>query len=145
MLAQKPAATPDTQALKADGRDTYLTTTFNAASTLKKTQHSRYPSADGLKNLVAPVLNAEFPYPPFGGASDYDTSGDGKWVAYRKNKALDLPRANHTTAYFYLVLHQGSETAPISSPDSAPEDIEGGSNSPSYRSLADIWSGDSLL
>ncbi|KAL6230851.1 putative dipeptidyl-peptidase 5 [Aspergillus navahoensis] len=114
--------------------DTYLSTTFNAvfSGTLKKTQHSRYSSAGGLKNLVAPVPNAESPYPPFGGSSDYDLSADGKWVAY-KSKAPDVPQANHTTAYIYLVPHDGSETAvPINGPGSAPEGIEGDSNSPVF-------------
>ncbi|KAL4901200.1 putative dipeptidyl-peptidase 5 [Aspergillus multicolor] len=114
--------------------DTYLTTTFNAvfSGTLKKTQHSRYIAAGGLKNLVAPVPNAESPYPPFGGSSDYDISADGKWVAY-KSKAPDVSQANHTTAYIYLVPHSGNETAvPINGPGSAPEGIEGDSNSPVF-------------
>jgi hypothetical protein len=114
--------------------DTYLSTTFNAvfSGTLKKTQHSRYSSAGGLKNLVAPIPNAESPYPPFGGLSDYDISADGKWVAY-KSKAPDVPQANHTTAYIYLVPHDGSETpVPINGPGSAPEGIEGDSNNPVF-------------
>ncbi|KAL4757292.1 dipeptidyl peptidase DppV [Aspergillus foveolatus] len=114
--------------------DTYLTTTFNAvfSGTLKKTQHARYASAGGLKNLVAPIPNAESPYPPFGGSSDYDISADGKWVAY-KSKAPDVPQANHTTAYIYLVPHDGSETpVPINGPGFAPKGIEGDSNNPVF-------------
>ncbi|KAL4779279.1 putative dipeptidyl-peptidase 5 [Aspergillus varians] len=114
--------------------DYYLTTAFNAvfSGKLKKSEHSRYISAGGLKNLVSPVKNAESPYPPFGGASDYDISADGQWVAY-KSKAPDLPQANHTTAYIYLAPHNGSETAVrINGFDSAPEGIEGDCNSPVF-------------
>ncbi|KAL2843467.1 putative dipeptidyl-peptidase 5 [Aspergillus pseudodeflectus] len=115
--------------------DYYLTTTFNAvfSGTLKKNQHKKYTAAGGLKNLVSPVKNAESPYPPFGGASDYDISPDGKWVAY-KSKAPDRPQANHTTAYIYLAPHDGSKTAfPVNGPGSkVPEGIEGDSNNPVF-------------
>ncbi|KAL3482070.1 putative dipeptidyl-peptidase 5 [Aspergillus californicus] len=114
--------------------DYYLTTTFNAvfSGKLKKTQHSRYQGAGGLKNLVSPVKNAESPYPPFGGSSDYDISADGQWVAY-KSKAPDVPQANHTTAYIYLAPHNGSTVAvPINGPGSAPEGIAGDSNNPAF-------------
>jgi hypothetical protein len=115
--------------------DYYLTTTFNAvfSGTLKKSQHKKYTAAGGLKNLVSPVKNAESPYPPFGGASDYDISPDGKWVAY-KSKAPDRPQANHTTAYIYLAPHDGSKTAfPVNGPGSkVPEGIEGDSNNPVF-------------
>ncbi|KAL4809838.1 putative dipeptidyl-peptidase 5 [Aspergillus unguis] len=114
--------------------DTYLTPTFNAvfSGTLKKSKHERYLSAGGLKNLVAPVPNAESPYPPFGGASDYDISQDGEWVAF-KSKAPDVPQANYTTAYIYLVPHDGSETAvAINGPGKAPKGIEGDSNNPVF-------------
>lgn len=114
--------------------DYYLDTTFNAvfSGKLRRSQHARYVSAGGLKNLVSPVENAESPYPPFGGASDYDISSDGKWVAY-KSKAPDVPQANYTTAYIYLVPHDGSETAaPINGPDNAPKGIAGDSNNPAF-------------
>lgn len=114
--------------------DYYLDTTFNAvfSGKLRRSQHTRYVSAGGLKNLVSPVKNAESPYPPFGGASDYDISSDGKWVAY-KSKAPDVPQANYTTAYIYLVPHDGSETAaPINGPDNAPKGIAGDSNNPAF-------------
>ncbi|EAU30066.1 dipeptidyl-peptidase 5 precursor [Aspergillus terreus NIH2624] len=123
--------------------DTYLTTTFNAvfAGTLKKGKH-QYASAGPLKNLVAPVKNAESPYPPFGDSTDYDVSPDGKWVAF-KSKAPDVPRANYTTAYIYLAPHDGSSTAtPINGPDSpgTPEGVQGDANypvfSPDSRHLA---------
>ncbi|KAL4955824.1 putative dipeptidyl-peptidase 5 [Aspergillus filifer] len=114
--------------------DTWLTTTFNAvfSGVLSSTQHERYVSSGGLKNLVAPVEKAESPYPPFGGASDYDVSADGKLVVF-KSKAPELPKANYTASYIYLVPHDGSETAaPINGPGSAPEGILGDSSSPVF-------------
>ncbi|PLB35375.1 dipeptidyl peptidase DppV [Aspergillus candidus] len=114
--------------------DYYLTTAFNAvfSGTLKKGKHSHYVSDGKLKNLVSPVKNAECPYPPNGGASDYDLSADGKWVAF-KSKAPDVPQANYTTAYIYLVPHDGSKTAvPVNGPDSAPKGIAGDSNNPAF-------------
>ncbi|KAB8259810.1 putative dipeptidyl-peptidase 5 [Aspergillus pseudonomiae] len=120
--------------------DYYLTTRFNAvfSGTLTKSEgkgKATYKAADGgLKNLVSPVKNAESPYPPFGGASDYDLSPDGKWVAF-KSKAHDVPRANYTTAYIFLVPHDGSKTAvPINGPDSpgTPEGVKGDAGSPAF-------------
>ncbi|KAF7588419.1 putative dipeptidyl-peptidase 5 [Aspergillus hancockii] len=115
--------------------DYYLTTRFNAvfSGTLKKTDGT-FKADGGLKNLVSPVKNAESPYPPFGGSSDYDLSPDGKWVAF-KSKAHDIPRANFTTAYVFLVPHDGSETAfPINGPGSpgTPEGIKGDVGSPVF-------------
>lgn len=97
-----------------------------------QSKHERFLSSGGVKNLVSPVPNAESPYPPFGGASDYDISSDGQWVAF-KSKAPDVPPVNHTTSYIFLVPHDGSETAcPINGPASAPEGVEGGSSSPVF-------------
>lgn len=121
--------------------DTWLTTTFNAvfSGTLKKKKdgewaNSRYASEAPLKNLVAGVKNLESPYPPFGDSSDYDISADGKWVAF-KSKAPELPRANHTASYIYLVPHDGSEKPEaINGPDSpgTPKGVKGDSSSPSF-------------
>ncbi|EAW06401.1 dipeptidyl peptidase DppV [Aspergillus clavatus NRRL 1] len=117
--------------------DSYLTTTFNAvfSGTLKKGNNKKGYTLDGaVKNLVSPVRNAESPYPPFGGASDYDLSPNGKWVAF-KSKAPELPKANFTTAYIYLVPHDGSEKAfAINGPDSpgTPKGIKGDANSPVF-------------
>ncbi|GMG23679.1 unnamed protein product [Aspergillus oryzae] len=119
--------------------DYYLTTRFNAvfSGTLKKSEgkgKATYKADGDLKNLVSPVKNAESPYPPFGGASDYDLSPDGKWVAF-KSKAHDIPRANYTTAYIFLVPHDGSKTAvPINGPDSpgTPEGVKGDAGSPVF-------------
>nr|AAB67282.1 secreted dipeptidyl peptidase [Aspergillus fumigatus] len=122
--------------------DYWLSTTFNAvfSGTLKKGHGKNGYSLDGeLKNLVSPVKNAESPYPPFGGASDYDLSPDGKWVAF-KSKAPELPKANFTTSYIYLVPHDASETArPINGPDSpgTPKGIKGDSSSPVFSPNGD--------
>ncbi|OQE19643.1 hypothetical protein PENFLA_c018G09782 [Penicillium flavigenum] len=121
--------------------DTWLTTRFNAiySGTLKKKRAgpgatSAYTSSGSLKNLVAGVKNLESPYPPFGDASDYDISSNGKLVAF-KSKAPELPRANHTASYIYLVPHDGSKKAvAINGPDSpgTPKDIKGDSSSPVF-------------
>ncbi|KAJ5669067.1 hypothetical protein N7462_010137 [Penicillium macrosclerotiorum] len=116
--------------------DTWLTTTFNAvfSGVLKKKSGGKYSSDGSLKNLVAGVKNLESPYPPFGDSSDYDISPDGKWVAF-KSKAPELPRANHTASYIYLVPSDGSEEAKaINGPDSpgTPEGVKGDSSSPRF-------------
>lgn len=121
--------------------DTWLTTTFNAvfSGTLKKKTTgqwatSRYTSDGFLKNLVASVKNLESPYPPFGDSSDYDISPDGKWVAF-KSKAPELPRANNTASYIYLVPHDGSrKPEAINSPGSSgtPDGVRGDSSSPAF-------------
>lgn len=121
--------------------DTWLTTRFNAifSGTLKKKRSghgaaSRYASSGSLKNLVAGIKNLESPTPPFGDSSDYDISGNGKWVAF-KSKAPELPRANNTASYIYLVPHDGSKKAvAINGPDSpgTPQNIKGDSSSPVF-------------
>lgn len=120
--------------------DTWLTTTFNAvfSGKLKKTTGnsptSRYTSSGSLKNLVASVKNLESPYPPFGGSSDYDISPDGQWVAF-KSKAPELPKANFTASYIYLVPHDASKKpVAINGPDSfgTPNGVKGDSSSPAF-------------
>ncbi|OJK03535.1 hypothetical protein ASPACDRAFT_21776 [Aspergillus aculeatus ATCC 16872] len=99
----------------------------------------RYASEAGLTNLVSPIKNAESPYPPFGGNSDYDLSPDGNWVAF-KSKAPELPRANLTTSYIYLVPHDGSEKAvAINGPKSAvtPAGVQGDSSNPVFSPNSD--------
>ena len=121
--------------------DTWITTTFNAvfsgvlkASESKQGAPSRYSASGSLKNLVAGVKNLESPYPPFGDASDYDISVDGKWVAF-KSKAPELPRANNTASYIYLVPHDGSQKpSTINGPKSpgTPDGVRGDSSSPVF-------------
>ncbi|KAA8650437.1 hypothetical protein EYZ11_000863 [Aspergillus tanneri] len=120
--------------------DFYLSTTFNAvfSGTLKKSGE-KYSFKGGLNNLVSPVKNAESPYPPNGGASDYDISPDGKWVAY-KSKAPDVPRANYTTSYIYLAPHDGSSKAiAINGPHSpgTPAGVAGDSSNPVFSPGSD--------
>ena len=127
--------------------DSYLTTKFNAvfSGTLKARNASstsgkpRYISGSSLRNLVSPIKNAESPYPPFGTSSDYDLSPDGKWVAF-KSKAPDLPKANFTTSYIYLVPHDGSrKPVAINGPESAakPKGIDGDSSNPVFSPNSD--------
>ncbi|CAG8189892.1 unnamed protein product [Penicillium olsonii] len=121
--------------------DYWLTTRFNAifSGTLQKKRAGQgaatsYTSTGSLKNLVAGVKNLESPSPPFGDASDYDISPNGKWVAF-KSKAPELPRANNTASYIYLAPHDGSKKAvAINGPDSpgSPKDIKGDSSSPAF-------------
>lgn len=121
--------------------DTWLTTTFNAvfSGTLKQKQSgqwatSRYTSSGSLKNLVSGVKNLESPYPPYGDSTDYDISPDGKWVAF-KSKAPELPRANNTASYIYLVPHDGSrKPEAINGPSSpgTPDGVKGDSSGPVF-------------
>lgn len=94
----------------------------------------RYDLVEPLNCLVTGVKNLESPSPPFGGASDYDISPDGKWVSF-KNKAPELPRANNTASYIYLVPHDGSrKPEAINGPESPgrPAGIRGDSSSPVF-------------
>ncbi|KAF7718947.1 Dipeptidyl-peptidase 5 [Penicillium ucsense] len=120
--------------------DTWLTTRFNAifSGSLKK-KGDRWALCSGghaepLKNLIAGVKNLESPYPPFGDSSDYDLSSDGKMVAF-KSKAPELPRANYTASYIYLVPHDGSQKPKaINGPESpgTPNGIKGDSSAPTF-------------
>ncbi|RDK45443.1 putative dipeptidyl-peptidase 5 [Aspergillus phoenicis ATCC 13157] len=125
--------------------DTYLTTASHAvfSGTLQSSTSDdgnvQYTSSGGLTNLVNPVKGAESPFPPFGGNDDYDLSPDGKWVTF-KSKAPELPLANNTAAYVYLVPHDGSATAfAVNGPDSpaTPEGVEGESNNPVFSPDSD--------
>ncbi|PGH12306.1 hypothetical protein AJ79_04372 [Helicocarpus griseus UAMH5409] len=116
--------------------DTWLTPEFNAvfSGTLRRGYNDAYFFDGKLNNLVAPVKYAESPYPPFGGAADYDLSPDGKTVAFM-SKAPELPKANYTTSYIYVVPHDGSSVAsPINGPKSsvAADGIRGASSGPVF-------------
>jgi hypothetical protein len=107
---------------------------FSGSLSPSKSTYNGYTFNGELTNLVAPVKYAESPYPPFGGASDYDISPDGQTVVFM-SKAPELPKANYTTSYIYVVPHDGSETAyALNGPDgpAAVEDIRGASSAPVF-------------
>lgn len=60
-----------------------------------------------LKNLFSGSPKLETPVAPFGGASDFDISPDGKIVAFH-SKSPDLNPANNTQTLVYLVPIDGS-------------------------------------
>ncbi|EOA86701.1 uncharacterized protein SETTUDRAFT_87464 [Exserohilum turcica Et28A] len=67
---------------------------------------------------------------------DYDLSPDGSMVAFR-SKSPDLPKANYTASYIYIVPFDGSEVAvPVNGPGTtAPKTAQGASGAP-------VWSHD---
>lgn len=118
--------------------DTWITTKFNSVFSGNLKAHgkgaSQYALKGSIQNLVSNIKNAESPYPPYGDATDYDLSPDGKWVAF-KSKAPDVPRANFTTSYIYLAPHDGSQKAfAINGRDSPakPDGIDGDSSYPAF-------------
>lgn len=60
-----------------------------------------------LNNLLSGVPKLETPVAPFGGASDFDISRDGKTVAFH-SKSPDLNPANNTQTLVYLTPSDGS-------------------------------------
>ena len=55
---------------------------------------------------------AETPVQPFGDSGDYDITPDGSTVAFL-TKAPELPYANYTASYLYLVSHELFHCRPI--------------------------------
>jgi dipeptidyl aminopeptidase/acylaminoacyl peptidase len=98
---------------------------------------SGYKFDGEMKNLLwginATVTRPETPVQPFGDQGDYDISPDGKTVAFL-TKSPDLPKANYTASYIYIVPHDGSETAvPVNGPGTtAPETAQGASAFPRW-------------
>jgi dipeptidyl aminopeptidase/acylaminoacyl peptidase len=88
-----------------------------------------------LKDLLAGIEGrAETPVQPFGDSGDYDITPDGSTVAFL-TKAPELPYANFTASYIYLVPHDGSTVAkPINCHDckSTPAHARGASASPRF-------------
>jgi len=129
--------------------DTYLTSQRFAAfgGTLvgranSTSGYASLPLVNLLKDIPAPLTRPETPWQPFGDQGDYDISPDGTWVAFL-SKAPELPKANYTASYIFLVPHDGSAVAyPINGPTSntKPEAAKGASSSPRFspdgRSLA---------
>lgn len=89
-----------------------------------------------LSNLNYTATRPETPVQPFGGSGDYDLSPDGSTVVFL-TKAPELPKANNTASYLYLVPHDGS---------SAPEKLNGPGSKASQTaqgaSAAPFWSPD---
>ncbi|WEW55936.1 Dipeptidyl-peptidase 5 [Emydomyces testavorans] len=115
--------------------DYWLTTEFNAvfSGTLKR-GNGKYSFDGKLNNLVAPIKNAESPYPPFGGSDHYDISPDGETVAFM-SKAPELPKANLTTSYIYVGPHDGSaKFSPLNKRDApaTPRGVRGASTAPRF-------------
>ncbi|KAF2737688.1 hypothetical protein EJ04DRAFT_541778 [Polyplosphaeria fusca] len=82
------------------------------------------------------ITKPETPVMPFGDLGDYDLSPDGSAVAFL-SKAPELPKANYTASYIFVVPFDGSEVAvAINGPNStAPEAAKGASVHP-------VWSPD---
>lgn len=90
-----------------------------------------------MKNLIHAleynVTRPESPVGPKFGMDDYGISPDGSQVVFL-TKAPELPKANFTASYLYLVPHDGS-SAPvaINGPgSSAPEAAQGASGGPEF-------------
>lgn len=95
-------------------------------------------SFDGeMKNLLrginASVTRPESPVQVFGDQGDYDISPDGSTVAFL-TKAPELPKANYTASYIYIVPHDGSKApVPVNGPgSSAPKTAQGASEAPRW-------------
>ncbi|KAF2678804.1 alpha/beta-hydrolase [Lentithecium fluviatile CBS 122367] len=84
----------------------------------------------GIKDFLT---RPETPVQPFGDAGDYDISPDGSKVAFL-TKAPELPKANYTASYIYVVPIDGSEApVAINGPGSSgPETAQGASASPRW-------------
>ncbi|KAF2654994.1 dipeptidyl-peptidase-like protein V precursor [Lophiostoma macrostomum CBS 122681] len=119
--------------------DVYLTQERYAiyGGSLTAGNSSSYTFDGTVKNLLwginATVTRPETPVQPFGDQGDYDLSPDGQTVAFL-TKSPDLPKANYTASYIYLVPHDGSEVAvPVNGPGTtAPEYAQGASASPRW-------------
>jgi dipeptidyl aminopeptidase/acylaminoacyl peptidase len=118
--------------------DTYITSERYAVFSGKLALGIKGRPFNGeLKNLLwgikASVTRPETPVQPFGDQGDYDLSPDGQTVAFL-TKAPELPKANTTSSYIYVVPHDGSRVAArVNGPNtSAPTDAKGASASPRW-------------
>jgi dipeptidyl aminopeptidase/acylaminoacyl peptidase len=106
-----------------------------APSSTPSTSSSAWHFSGELRDLLAGIEGlAETPVQPFGDSGDYDISPDGGTVAFL-TKAPDLPYANFTASYIFLVPHDGSSTAaPFNCPDctATPENARGASAAPRF-------------
>ncbi|CAK3822391.1 related to Probable dipeptidyl-peptidase 5 [Lecanosticta acicola] len=141
------AATPLTTGRLYDGIyvrhwDTYLTperyAVFSGSLTAGP-DSSSYSFNGTMKNLLHglsySVTRPESPVGPYfdTGAGDYALSPDGSQVVFL-TKAPQLPKANYTASYLYLVPHDGSSVAQaLNGPDStAPKTAQGASGAPEF-------------
>lgn len=97
-----------------------------------------YTYGGELKNLLNGMKHTVTrPESPVQGSSsdpgDYDLSPDGSMVAFR-SKAPELPKANYTASYIYIVPHNGSKVAvQVNGPGtSAPKAAKGASGYPKW-------------
>lgn len=118
--------------------DTWLTQERYAVFSGSLTSGSGGYSFDGtmtnlLMGMEAPVTRPETPVQPFGANGDYDLSPDGSTVVFL-TKAPELPKANFTASYLYLVPFDGSSVATqLNGPgSSAPESAQGASGAPVF-------------
>lgn len=112
--------------------DTWLTDEKPAlfSGSLNKSR-GKFTGKGEIKNISG---NFSTPVGPFGGAADYSITPDGKTVAFLA-KAPELPMANYTASYIYLVPSDGSaEPEAINAPTSegTPENARGASATPSF-------------
>lgn len=88
-----------------------------------------------LRDLLAGIEGlAETPVQPFGDSGDYDITPDGSTVAFL-TKAPELPYANFTASYIFLVPHNGADTAvPFNCHNcsATPENARGASAAPRF-------------
>lgn len=87
--------------------DTWLTKQrYNLFGGTLKSANSSYTLSGSVKNLMSglnwTVTQPETPVQPFGDSGDYDITPDGSLVAFL-TKAPQLPKANITASYVYLV------------------------------------------
>lgn len=98
---------------------------------------SNWSFSGELRDLLAGVEGlAESPVQPFGDSGDYDITPDGSTVAFL-TKAPELPYANYTSSYIYLVPHDGSSTAAAfncHNCSATPENARGASSAPRFSS-----------
>jgi dipeptidyl aminopeptidase/acylaminoacyl peptidase len=96
--------------------------------------NSNYFFNGKLHNLSNGIKGLETPVQPFGGSGDYAITPDGKTVAFL-SKDPELPQANFTASYIYLVPHDGSlKPKAVNSPKSrgTPKNARGASANPVF-------------
>ena len=118
--------------------DAYLTprryAVFSGKLALSGGQYNISQRPVNLLKGLSGYTRPESPVQPFGGAGDYDISADGTTAAFL-SKAPELPAANYTTSYIYLVPADGSKVAqPINKQNGpgVPPNARGASAGPTF-------------